>query len=124
LQGLFLHARLNLLSEVLASRKHPSMIALADVTSKVIAFVSHRNFIAHNGLSINVYKSSDGKLMLEEAIVSARDRKKSISLKQLMALADQARDLETEFESAAMDVVREFFDAEGNECSPPNGLND
>ena len=112
-KNLSLGARLDLLAEILASRAGPEVGRLLFWLNKVKKFTEHRNLVAHNGLSLNVFQG-DGKLEFLTEIVSARDKTKRVSLAQVTKLANEADELGQQFGAAVLAAVKALCDANGN----------
>jgi hypothetical protein len=64
-----------------------------DAWAKVMHLAVTRNLVAHNGPMLHVYSDKDGKLAVHVELRSQKDDTRSITIKRLDELTEQAREL-------------------------------
>lgn len=77
---------------------------LVRMLNRTIKLAHSRNLVAHNPLYMDVYADVQGNFVLVPSIRSLRNSEKHVSIEELAAVVEEARELEAELSVAAGEV--------------------
>jgi hypothetical protein len=100
---LFLKSRLELLDELLSPESTPERVELRRRVRDVERYIDKRNIVAHNGLTLDIYREADG-VVVSGALESGRARGKRIDYAQMQQLAEEVGKLAAELAMAWINV--------------------
>lgn len=104
-----LGARIDLLREILPRYSAPEYKAVLACLEEVTRQSAFRNLVAHNSIWFDIYKDGD-RIMITNHLVSARDRKKKLSLAEMQNLTEKVHSLAVRLSSAALEVMGNYVD--------------
>lgn len=107
--NLDLRRRFDMLNEVLGRSNDEEYTAVLLALRRVEKLLEQRNLLAHNGVWFDIYKDGD-RVVISQSLVSARNRAKRLTLKQVQELADKAREGAAEFSSTSVVLMKRYFD--------------
>ena len=104
-----LKRRFEILTEVLERCSDEDCQATLRAMKRVQSLLDQRNLLAHNGVWFDVYTDGD-RLVIKQALVSARNRAKRLTLSQVEQLATQAHSAAADFSSAGVALMKRYSD--------------